>query len=104
MNADRQTDRLPVDGFCPKFDRNLQMMCKDHIPNFITLSSNSYRVDRQTDIIPKLRFLDLVDRKYEKDLTCERYRDRYPAPPPNCRVDKVSVDNQLDASNEDKAR
>ncbi|GBN87500.1 hypothetical protein AVEN_201351-1 [Araneus ventricosus] len=24
MTADIQTDRLPVDGFCPKFDINLQ--------------------------------------------------------------------------------
>ncbi|GBN57366.1 hypothetical protein AVEN_222887-1 [Araneus ventricosus] len=35
MTSDIQTDRLPFDGFCPKFDRNLQIMFKDHIPNFI---------------------------------------------------------------------
>ncbi|GBN49664.1 hypothetical protein AVEN_232361-1 [Araneus ventricosus] len=39
MNADRHTDRLPVDGFCPKFARNLlQIMCQDHIPNFIPVA------------------------------------------------------------------
>ncbi|CAL1284268.1 unnamed protein product, partial [Larinioides sclopetarius] len=29
-----QTDRLPVGGCCPKFDHFLQIMQKDHIPNF----------------------------------------------------------------------
>ncbi|GBO23741.1 hypothetical protein AVEN_24220-1 [Araneus ventricosus] len=38
MNAERQKDRHPVNGFCPKFDRNLQIMCKDHIPNFIPVA------------------------------------------------------------------
>ncbi|GBM19018.1 hypothetical protein AVEN_172489-1 [Araneus ventricosus] len=38
MTAGRQTDRLPVDRFCPKFDRNLQIMCQVHAPNFIPVS------------------------------------------------------------------
>ncbi|GBM89776.1 hypothetical protein AVEN_245453-1 [Araneus ventricosus] len=38
MTSDIQTDRLPVDGFCQKFDRNLQIMFKDHIPNFIPVA------------------------------------------------------------------
>ncbi|GBN45274.1 hypothetical protein AVEN_120764-1 [Araneus ventricosus] len=37
-NENRQTDRLPVDGFCAKFDRNLQIMCQDHIPNSIPVA------------------------------------------------------------------
>ncbi|GBM20431.1 hypothetical protein AVEN_222127-1 [Araneus ventricosus] len=38
MTSDIQADRLPVDGVCPKFDRNLQIMFKDHIPNFIPVA------------------------------------------------------------------
>ncbi|GBL91537.1 hypothetical protein AVEN_191449-1 [Araneus ventricosus] len=38
MTTDRQTGRLPLDGFCPKFEGNLQIMCKDHIPNFIPVA------------------------------------------------------------------
>ncbi|GBN84038.1 hypothetical protein AVEN_218040-1 [Araneus ventricosus] len=38
MTADGQTGRLPLDGFRPKFDRTLQIMCKDHIPNFIPVA------------------------------------------------------------------
>ncbi|GBN22998.1 hypothetical protein AVEN_129469-1 [Araneus ventricosus] len=38
MTSNIQTDRLPVDGFCPKVDRNLQIMFKDHIPNFIPIA------------------------------------------------------------------
>ncbi|GBN20677.1 hypothetical protein AVEN_228914-1 [Araneus ventricosus] len=38
MTADIQTDKLPADGFCPKCDRNLQIMFKDYIPNFIPVS------------------------------------------------------------------
>ncbi|GBN30302.1 hypothetical protein AVEN_115737-1, partial [Araneus ventricosus] len=38
MNVDRQTDGPPVDGFYPNFDRNLQIVYKDHIPNFIPVA------------------------------------------------------------------
>ncbi|GBN43163.1 hypothetical protein AVEN_223263-1 [Araneus ventricosus] len=46
-------DRLPFDRFCPKFDRNLQSLCKDHIPNFIPVAVIVFelscsRTDRQT--------------------------------------------------------
>ncbi|GBM66277.1 hypothetical protein AVEN_235780-1 [Araneus ventricosus] len=67
MTADMQIDKPPVDGLCPKFDRNLQIMFKDHIPNFIPVAlivfelSCSHRdthTDRHTDIIPKLCFSD----------------------------------------------
>ncbi|GBL89262.1 hypothetical protein AVEN_225806-1 [Araneus ventricosus] len=63
MTADIQTDRLPVDGFCPKFERNLQIMFKDHIRNFIPVALIVFELscsqtDRHTDIIPKLCFLD----------------------------------------------
>ena len=34
MKADRQTGILPVDRVCPKFDRILQIVRKDHILNF----------------------------------------------------------------------
>ncbi|GBN29842.1 hypothetical protein AVEN_61341-1 [Araneus ventricosus] len=37
MNMEIHPDRLPVDGFGPKFDRNLLILCKDHIPNFVSL-------------------------------------------------------------------
>ncbi|GBM66809.1 hypothetical protein AVEN_21709-1 [Araneus ventricosus] len=50
-----QTDRLAVDGFCPKFDRNLHIMCKDHIPNFIPVALIVFELScSQTDTIPKL--------------------------------------------------
>ncbi|GBM34835.1 hypothetical protein AVEN_208039-1 [Araneus ventricosus] len=42
-------DRLPVDGFCPNMDRNLQIMCEDHIPNVIPLTVFEF-----PDIIPNL--------------------------------------------------
>ncbi|GBN99199.1 hypothetical protein AVEN_196503-1 [Araneus ventricosus] len=63
MTADRQTDRLPVDGFCPKFDKNLQIMCQVHIPNFIPVALivfelSCLQTDTHTDIIPKLCFSD----------------------------------------------
>ncbi|GBM32385.1 hypothetical protein AVEN_239780-1 [Araneus ventricosus] len=59
MTAVRQIDRLPVDGFCPKFDRNLQIMCEDHIPNFIPVALIVFELScSQTDIIPKLCFSD----------------------------------------------
>ncbi|GBM55418.1 hypothetical protein AVEN_123504-1 [Araneus ventricosus] len=48
MKTARLTDRLPLDGSCPKFDRNLQIMCKDHIPDFIPLALIVFRVHRQT--------------------------------------------------------
>ncbi|GBM23091.1 hypothetical protein AVEN_150512-1 [Araneus ventricosus] len=48
----RHTDRLLLDGFCPKFDRNLQL-CVKTTYQFHPRSSNSFRVivftDRQTD-------------------------------------------------------
>ncbi|GBM72964.1 hypothetical protein AVEN_20002-1 [Araneus ventricosus] len=40
MNADRHTDRLPVDGLCPIFDRYLQIMSKDHITNFMPVAQS----------------------------------------------------------------
>ncbi|GBN71365.1 hypothetical protein AVEN_21439-1 [Araneus ventricosus] len=53
MTSNIQTDRLPVDGFCPKFDRNLQIMFKDHKPNFIPVALIVFELscsqtDRQT--------------------------------------------------------
>ncbi|GBM15109.1 hypothetical protein AVEN_242156-1 [Araneus ventricosus] len=59
MTSNIQTDRLPVDGFCPKVDRNLQIMFKDHIPNFIPVALIVFELScSQTDIIPKLCFSD----------------------------------------------
>ncbi|GBN30361.1 hypothetical protein AVEN_45301-1 [Araneus ventricosus] len=59
MTADMQIERLPVDGFCPKFDRNLQIMFKDHMPNFIPVALIVFELlCSQTDIIPKLCFSD----------------------------------------------
>ncbi|GBN97013.1 hypothetical protein AVEN_267842-1 [Araneus ventricosus] len=59
MTSDIQTDRFPVDGFCPKFDRNLQIMFKDRIPNFIPVALIVFELScSQTDIIPKLCFSD----------------------------------------------
>ncbi|GBM92554.1 hypothetical protein AVEN_272846-1 [Araneus ventricosus] len=59
MTADIQTDRLPFDGFCPKFDRNLQIMFKGHVPNFIPVALIVFELScSQTDIIPKLCFSD----------------------------------------------
>ena len=58
MKADRQTDILPVVGFCPKFDKILQIMFKDHIPNFslialmvfeLSCSQTDRHTDTQTD-------------------------------------------------------
>ncbi|GBO42049.1 hypothetical protein AVEN_17267-1 [Araneus ventricosus] len=63
MNADRQTDGLLLDGFCPKFDRHLQIIWKEYIPNFISVSRILFELscsqtDTQTDIIPKLCLSD----------------------------------------------
>ncbi|GBM25491.1 hypothetical protein AVEN_83931-1 [Araneus ventricosus] len=59
MTSNMQTDRLPVDGFCPKFDRNLQIMFKGHIPNFIPVALIVFELScSQRDIIPKLCFSD----------------------------------------------
>ncbi|GBO12460.1 hypothetical protein AVEN_169008-1 [Araneus ventricosus] len=53
MNADRQTNRLFVDESCPKFDRNLQIMCKDHIPDLIPVSLIVFELScSQTERLP----------------------------------------------------
>ncbi|GBO14083.1 hypothetical protein AVEN_73410-1 [Araneus ventricosus] len=59
MTSDIQKGRLPVDGFGPKCDRNLQMMCKDNIPNVSPVSLTVFELScSQTDMIPKLCFSD----------------------------------------------
>ncbi|CAL1282291.1 unnamed protein product, partial [Larinioides sclopetarius] len=59
MNSDRRTDILPVCGFCSKFDRILQIMYKDHMPNFSLVAIMVFELScSQTDIIPKLCFSD----------------------------------------------
>ncbi|GBL75058.1 hypothetical protein AVEN_243841-1 [Araneus ventricosus] len=62
MHLDEQTDRLPVDGFSPKFDRNLQLWRKDNKPNFIVLGVSflSSRVHSQTGLNPNLLFFGLM--------------------------------------------
>ncbi|GBM96170.1 hypothetical protein AVEN_163844-1 [Araneus ventricosus] len=59
MTSDIQTDRFPFDGFCPKFDRNLEIVCKDHIPNFSPVALIVFELScSQTDMIQKLCFSD----------------------------------------------
>ncbi|GBN42059.1 hypothetical protein AVEN_218863-1 [Araneus ventricosus] len=63
MTSNMQTDRLPADEFCPKFERNLQIIFKDHIPNFIPVALIVFELscsqtDRHTGMIPKLCFSD----------------------------------------------
>ncbi|GBL86199.1 hypothetical protein AVEN_135116-1 [Araneus ventricosus] len=50
-------DRLLLDGFRPKLHRNLQICCKDYIPDFICLVPRVFELScSQKDIIPKMRF------------------------------------------------
>ncbi|GBO07709.1 hypothetical protein AVEN_50788-1 [Araneus ventricosus] len=37
-------------GFCPKFDRNLQIMCQDHIKNFIPAALIVFELSQQEAI------------------------------------------------------
>ncbi|GBM11718.1 hypothetical protein AVEN_75666-1 [Araneus ventricosus] len=34
-----QTDNVPIDGSCPEVERDLQIWCKDHVPNYVCLAS-----------------------------------------------------------------
>ncbi|GBO18933.1 hypothetical protein AVEN_272937-1 [Araneus ventricosus] len=60
MTSNIQTYRFLVDGVCPKFERNLQIMCKDHRPNFIPVALIVFELScSQKDThIPKLFFPD----------------------------------------------